>query len=200
MELKDFILFLKKYFKICFVLSVLFSLVVFLVTQKMPTKYRAVGTLYVKRQVSGENPNFFTYEGYHASLTAEKYTDTIIGLLKSPDIKKLAIDNPLYAPSLYTLRGSVDVKRVGFNLVSLSVSGDNPEYARGVWLAMANTVSERFRELNRDGDPKLSIEMVGLTPNVVDIPPKPVLYSFAAFLLIIMVSYLIFSFKDYLKD
>ncbi len=162
------------------------SLVLYFVTSQLPPSYKASATIFVRRDAEAGSSSFFSYDGYYSIQTAEKYTDTVFGLLKSIDIRKLAlerVDIPQTTKELGRLEKSVLVKRVGPQAVSLTVSSKNRQYAGSVFKSMVESLITRSQEINKLGDKRLSITLVEEEPIITETTVPPFLVAISGFIL-----------------
>lgn len=199
-ELKDFLKGIGKYVKFSFIFCCAVAIIAFTFALKTGSKFTASGTLFVKRQVD-TNVSYFTYEGYYSALTSEKYTDSVMALAKSYDVLKAALGKLKLSATpaqLASVEGSIVARRVGPQLVSLSVSGDSRKFAGDLWLSLSDSLIQKSGKLNVEGgDNQLSITAVDQSPVIQETKANPLLYALVAFgvSLIILVSVL--SFIDY---
>lgn len=203
MTVREFVILVVPFIKKSLITALLLSLVIFIVSYKLPSKFVASGTIYVKRAVEENKPAYFTYEGYYSGLTAEKYTDTVVGFLKSVDIRKetlLVLGLPISQKYISDLERMVLVKKAGPALVSVSVSTKNEDLSLKVWNALSGRVVQKSLELNKDGDSLLSLSVVSEKPIVVE--KKVNLFAVFIFSLVSIFSACLFllSFKKYLKN
>lgn len=202
MELKDFIKVLAKSFKAQLVVGLIFATAAYISVFIVPPKYKASATLFVTRQAEEVNDSYFTYEGYYAGQTAEKYTDTVLGLLKSLDMKRKALENlgkPFTDADLAKLDKSIVVKRVGPQLIYFSVTSGDSKYAQDIWLLLARSVITQSAKLNVMGDGRLSTDIVDERPIVSEVVRNPIIFFVGAFLLGSFLVVFIKSFKSYVK-
>jgi len=202
-DLKDFIKALNKHLRASLLVSFGLFVVVFFVSYLLPVKYKSVGSLYVLRQDENVTRAYFTYEGYYASQTAERYTDTVVGLLKSVDIKREALEKAgiaFDAKALAKLESSLIIKKVAPQVVQISLKGSDTDYVDVVWEALAQSVIESSEVLNSKGDSSLAISFVSDPSHVVyESSSSPLFIAFIAFLLGNFVSIFVLSFKSYMK-
>lgn len=134
--------------------------------------------------------------------TAEKYADTVIGLLKSSDIQKQALDAlpiPATTANLTALDKSLVVRRTGPQLVFVSVTGKSSDYTVSMWKALSSAVIERAASLNQNGDSKLFIEVVEKEPVVTEVAKKPWVYGLGGFALGAFIVIFVLSVREFLK-
>lgn len=203
MDLKDLIGLLKlrvRALLVVFVFGVAFT---YLIVLSMPVSYKATATLFVRRDSEAQSAAYFNYDGFYSIQTAEKYADSVVGLLKSIDIRKQALERAslrVDSNELKQLEKSVLVKRTGPQLISLTVSSKSPDYAKRVWEAMVDSLIERSETINSFGDSKLSIALVEEAPIVTVAALPKVLVSVTGGLVAAFIGVFYFSLKKYLKN
>lgn len=203
MTVREFVKLILPFLKKSFIFSLFFSLIFFLFSYKLPSKFIASGTIYVKRTVEENKPSYFTYEGYYSGLTAEKYTDTVIGFLKSVDVRKetlAVLGLPVNQKYISDLERMVFVKKAGPTLVSVSVSTKNEDMSLKVWSALTGRVIQKSLELNKDGDSLLSLSVVSEKPVVVEKKINPFVVLVFSFAFIFSTLLFLLCFKKYLKN
>lgn len=179
MELKDYLRLVEKHYFLLVALPVASAGLAFLVSEKLPTTHTASLTLYVKRQAAAEpSADYYTFDGYYSQQAAEKFTETVVGFLKSKDIlltaAKLA-DLPTDQKSLERLEGSIKVRQEAPQLVSLKVDQEDGAVAKVFCSSLAQATTERINLLNQTGDRALSVDLLNPEPLVEKNEPKVVL-------------------------
>lgn len=167
-ELRELVKILKKY-RYFLIAPTLLGLVLSLAwTAFTPEYYRANATLYVYRTQESLSDQFYTYEGYYSQQASKEYTDVVIGLLKSPDLARLALEkadsdnsNPDY------LLKSLKVKKTAPQLISLTVTKSTAEEARELLVSLAKAVSERAQSLNKEGNRGVIVSLVKEDPLIL---------------------------------
>jgi capsular polysaccharide biosynthesis protein len=170
MELKEIVKNLKKHNKILFLSAVVGILCGYLV-YLAPKPYYATGSFYIKRAVDSTKFKYFTYEGYYAQQTGLSYTNNVLALLESLDIRKEAMENlnlPTDTINLRKYSSMIRVKKSGPQIITLTVKGKTPTQAEGLWNSIANTAISKNEKININGDPLLSISRVSESPVVRD--------------------------------
>lgn len=167
-EIRELLNILKKY-RYFLITSVLLGWLVALAwTILTPENYKANSTLYVYRTQESLTDKFYTYEGYYSQQASKEYTDVVIGLLKSPDLARLALEktkatqtNPDY------LLKDLKVKKVAPQLISLTVSKPSAEEARSLLVSLAVATSERTQTLNKEGNRGVIVSLVKEEPLIL---------------------------------
>jgi capsular polysaccharide biosynthesis protein len=130
----------------------------------VPVKHIATGSFYIHRNVEGTTGRYFTYEGYYGQQTAQAYTNTVIALLESTDIKKKALENtglPVNERSLRRVSKQIDVTKEAPQLITLKVKGNSETNAAALFTSISNNMVDTATALNSGGDPALLISPVG---------------------------------------
>ena len=201
MELKQIIKKIRRY-KWSFLASVGVGAVLGILIYFLPPKYLASGSFYVKRSISGER-NFFTYEGYYGQQTALSYTNSVVALLESLDLKKVVLEKMGIKVNEQTLRKFshlVKVRKTGPQIISVTVKGKSYKEAENIWDKLSETLIATTQEINKNGDPNLSVAPVSSQPVVKETYRSLYLFGIAGAL----ISATLFSFyiciKEYLRD
>lgn len=205
MELKEALLLLKKYRWFLFALTFLAAVVGYGVSLKWPVYFKASGVLFVNREAEKKvvGNNYYTYEGFYRQQTAEKFTDTVVGLLKSEVILAgagkslgLAVDHA----GLKKLSGAVEVRKAAPQLVKLEVKQKTAEQATKLWQALAKEGIEKVKTLGAGEDSRLLLSQVTAEPLVNAISPDPLLDTVVAAGLGLVVGIFALSLREYLRS
>jgi len=201
MELRTIIKKIKKY-KFSFLASVAVGALLGIGIYFLPSKYIASGSFYIKRGISNQT-GYFTYEGYYSQQTALSYTNSVIALIESLDVKKMVLDKMKIESTEKNLRWLsriISVKKTGPQLISVTVKGKTYEQAQTVWNKISETLLVTTFQLNKDSDPNLMVTAVSSQSVVKTTYKSLVLFGAAGAL----ISLTLFSFftciKEYLKD
>ena len=162
MELKDLIKLLNKHFKTALVCALVIGVVSFVCASLIKPRYKASTTLFVTRSVE-KSSSYFTYEGFYSIQTAEKFTDTVVGLLKSVDVKRLALESvglSFDPKSLARLEKGLLVKKASGQLVTVSITDKSESYAKNLLLELSKETVRSAQEINRNGDTNISVSFV----------------------------------------
>jgi len=180
MELREYLRIIRKNLPLIAGLVVVSGAAAFFFSQNLPPTYTTSLTLYVKRQPTEPSDKYYTFDGYYSQQAAEKFTETVIGFLKSKDIllasAKLA-DLPTDQKSLEQLSSSIKIRQVAPQLVSLKVTQKDGGIAKKFCTALAQATTERINLLNQTGDKAISVDLLNPEPLVEKNEPKVVLNS-----------------------
>lgn len=156
-----------------------------IVVNKLPGSYKASGLFFVTREPDSATKNYFTYEGYYAGQTAERFTDSALGLIKSLSFKQLALVRsgfPSDAAAVKKLSNSTVSQKVGPQILAVSVVSENPEKSKALWQALAAQAVTAVADLNKAGDMQVSLQVLSSTPLIEDVSLKPILIVIASLL------------------
>ena len=201
MELKDITKILKKYKrKIAFSAFIGFGFGALLTL--LPPKYISSGSLYVKRGID-PSLEYFTYEGYYAQQTALSYTNSIVAILESPDIKKKVLELmnlPVNERNIRELNRMIKVKKTGPQVIIVTVKNKNYDTSIGIWDKTVNSLVGMTTDMNKNGDENLGVSLVSKQPVVKRSYKSFYLFSIAGSLIALTLSLFFISIKEYLKD
>jgi len=203
MELQEYLKIIKKSLPLLAVLATIFGGLAFLVSQNLPPTYSASLTIFVKRQATEASPDYYTFDGYYSQQAAEKFTETVVGFLKSKDIllasAKLA-DLPTDQKTLEQLEGSIKIKQVAPQLVWLKVEQNDGWAAKKFCTALAQATTERINLLNQTGDKAISVDLLNPEPLVEKNEPKVVLNTVVGILVGVLLALLFTFLKEYFES
>lgn len=201
MELNRIIKNLGKYkilYIVCLVLGLLGGLGFYL----LPKTYISTGSFYVKRSADTLKFKYFEYEGYYAQQTGISYTNTILALFESMDIRFEALDKlnlPTDMNSLRKYSRLIRAKKAGPQIITLTVTGKDLEETRTLWETVANVTLEKNKQMNVYGDPLLSVSKISENP-VVKEQYKPLwMCALGGALLLPALATFYFTLREYFK-
>ncbi len=200
MELREYLKIVRKSLPLLIILAAAFGTLAFFVSLQLPPSYTTSLTLYVKRQATEPSADYYTFDGYYSQQAAEKFTETVVGFLKSKDIllasAKLA-DLPTDQESLERLESSIKIRQVAPQLVSLKVEQKDGWAAKKFCIAVAQATTERINLLNQTGDKSISVDLLNPEPLVEKNEPKVVLNSLVGILAGTLLAFLYVFLKEY---
>ncbi len=203
MELREYSTIFKKNLPLLVILSVVLGGLGFLVSKNLPTTHTGSLTVYVKRQATEASTDYYTFDGYYSQQAAEKFTETVVGFLKSKDIllasAKLA-DLPTDQGSLEQLESSIKIKQVAPQLVNLEVTKKEAEAAKKFCTALAQATTERINLLNQTGDKSISVDLLNTEPLIEKNGPKVLLNTLVGSLVGLLLALLYVFLKKYFAD
>lgn len=204
MELRQALTILWRYRSFLILVITLSALVGYGLSRRWPVYYQAQGLLFVNREVEkqlGEH-TFYTYEGFYRQQTAERFTDTVVGLLNTDPIlaaagKSLGLATD--AGGLKKLGQAVKVRKQAPQLIKLVVSHQEADQAQKLWHALADEGVTRVKALGTDEESRLLLSQVTEEPLVVAVSPRPLLDTLIAAGLGLVGGIFIISLKEYLE-
>ena len=201
MELKDLLKKFKKYKTLLLVFTVM-GISIGFVLGYFTEKYSATGSFYIGRKIDPNQSRFFTYEGYYGQQTALSYAKTAVELVSSPDVKKQTLEKLNIEVTDTTLRefgNLIRIKKVGPQLITVTVKGSTEEKAAKMWVLLADSFLETAEILNLQTDPELKIIKVSPLPIVKHSYLPLVSLPIAGGLIFLTIRMLLSSLKEYLK-
>lgn len=178
MELRDFfkLVFENRY--LILGAALLLGTVAYVVSLTLPPRYLASSSLFVSRKIEKPLDNSFAYEGYYAAQTADKFTETAFGLLKSKDIlsetlKQLGL--PVSYRSLKSLSGDFFVRKAAPQLLSLEIEGESSEEASSKMKALISVASLKVSEISQKDKSEISVSPLFNEPVVEKLEAYPAL-------------------------
>ncbi len=180
MDLRDYLKFLKRYYRLICAVTFIFIIIGFLYSYLSTTMYRSSTTLIVRREAVDTNPNYFTYEGYYAQQTAQEYADTVVGFLESEDVAMHTLNiagltsGTKQVKMLNTL---IDVKKTAPNLITLTLDWEDSETSAKLLNALVSSTKKRSQELNDKGDQAIHVDPIATEPIVEKREPRYFLNS-----------------------
>ncbi|MFZ2663835.1 MAG: hypothetical protein WAX66_00515 [Patescibacteria group bacterium] len=168
----------------------------------LPPKYISSGSFYIKRSISGEK-NYFTYEGYYGQQTALSYTNSVVALAESLDLKKIVIEKlgmEATEEGLRKISKMMKVRKTGPQIISITVRADSLNISEDIWNKLSETLLDTTYEINKDGDPNLMVVKVSDKPVVKQSYRSAVVFGFCGLLISTTLYLLIICIKEYLKD
>jgi len=184
-EVRDLVTKIWRPYRLVLLLSVLLAGVTYFVSKNLPASFRASGLLFVTRQADSSSTNYFTYEGFYSQQTAERYTDSVLGILKSDQVKKLALDSlnlPSSSPDVKRFGNNTLVQKTGPQLLSVTISAGDSDTSKSLWQALADQTVKSVSAVNQSGDSKITVQVMNQELLIAEVTPKPWLYGLAAFL------------------
>lgn len=183
--------------------SVILALATYLISLSLPVNYRSSLNLYVSRRIQEPSDKYYTFDGYYSQQAAERYTQTVIGILQSREVLRGAaasVSLPVDEVFLKQLSRSVRVREDAPQLISLMVTRPNREQSVALNLGLARSAIGKLTTLNQTGDRDLTIEEVSANPTVEILHPMPRLNSLLAFIFGLTAFSLFTGFFSYLKE
>ncbi len=200
MEVKDIIKKIRKSWKIVAYTTFL-AMVVGIFLNFLPPKYIASGSLFVKRSID-QSENFFTYEGYYAQQSAVGFTDSVVAIIKSPDVLKALIEKmniPLNNINYMKMVRSISTKKTGTQVILLTVKDGSYEKSQETWSQLNEILIAKLEDINVNGDNKLSVKTISPEPMVRQTYRNPLVFGLTGLIFGLSLGLILISIKEYLK-
>lgn len=201
MELKEIKKILSKN-KLSLTIVTFIGLILGLVLYYLPAKYISSGSFYVGREID-RSDEFFSYEGYYAQQTAVTYTNSVISLAESLDIKKAVLDEmgiPYNNESVRTLGRALKIKKSGPQTINIVAKHSNRDTSETMFKSISKALIETSENLNREGDSSLFIRQVSTEPLVKETYKSFYIYSLAGILSGLIVGLFYLCLREYFKN
>lgn len=168
MELKDLLKHLQRRFGILISITLLFCIGGGVLARLWPVTQTASLALYIQKDAEQSPLGDYTYDGYYAQQAAEAYTDTVVGLLESPDVMaevldQLEVDRDTRFNEFHR---SLKVEKTAPQIVLVSVTRQDVNEANQVVTQVADSVIKRVSTLNEGLDNNLTVSLIGAEPLV----------------------------------
>jgi capsular polysaccharide biosynthesis protein len=201
MELKEIKKTLSKN-KFLLVISAFIGLALGVVLYYSPTKYISTGSFYVGREID-KSDEFFSYEGYYAQQTAVMYTNSVMSLAESFDVKKSALDDmglPYNNKNVRILERALKIKKSGPQTITISTKHFDKDTSESMFRSISKSLVKISENLNKSGDNSLFIQQVSTEPLVKEVYKSFYIYSFVGLLSGLIVGLFYLCLREYFKD
>ncbi len=185
MELRDVLRGYRGYWPAIFGGSLIIGFIAAGISYYLPPQYRASLTLYVTHAGQTANDKFYNYDGYYAQQAAERYGQTVVGLIKDTAVVKQAAalsGLPFDDAEIKNLQRAIQVRETAPQLIRLTVTGREREGLGRLTISLAEVTAEKVWILNKSGDDKLAVSLLENTPTWETVNYYPWLNGLVAFL------------------
>ena len=168
----------------------------------LPPTYTASGSLYVTRKAE-DSGTFFTYEGYYSQQSAITYTNSVVALAESSDVKKQVLESlemPLDTTNLRKLNNSIIIKKTGSQVININVKNKDSNKAQKLWEELSKSIIETSKNINEESNDNLSVVKVSDKPLIRESYKPLFLLGMGGLLLGFSIGLLIISLKEYFRD
>lgn len=201
MELRDVFKKIRKNRKTLIVCT-LFGLVAGVIFHFLPSNYIASGSFYITRK-ENNSESFFTYEGYYSQQTATTYTNSVVALAESEDVKKQVLNTLNISVNGHNIRKinrSMSVKKKGPQIINITFKDKDLNRAKKIWEEISNVLIKTSEEINLAGDRELAVVKISKEPFVKQFYKPISITSVAGILFGFSLGMLLISLKEYFKD
>jgi len=203
MELREYMRMLQKNSTIILTITAIVAVGAFVLSMRIPEKHEAQLSVYVHKAAEQPQSGDFTYDGYYAQLAAEAFTDTVVGLFESTTTAKHALeiaemDSQIHA--VRSLHAKIGVEKVAPQLIEVSVTDTDRDYAVTAIEAIYKSVEEEVTNAHRDSGNELSVKRINDEPLVLLKQPLLWLNTLVGLLIGILLSVVVVAMKVYAQD
>ena len=190
-----------KNFKLIALISLGISLLVYIVLSMQPVSYKIYNTFFIDR-LSDPNPTqYFTYEGLYSQQTAERFTDSLKGLLESKNVLALALEKAGMENSQITrrqLEKSLTVRKTGPQVLYLEVKGSEKDAK--IVNGLTSVIEEYVNGVNSQSGKQIIFKKVSNEPVVETVNKYAMLAALSTFLIISIFAISLIEIKKYLDS
>src|SRR3989338_8771967 len=181
-EINEITKILGRHLKFILVMVVLGGFVGFTYSYLGGQKYEAFTTIYVKRTADQNSTSYYSYDGYYSQQVSKEYTDTVLGLLKTIDPYRDVSDKLNNSLGPKDLFGSTKAKKISPQVISVTINRPSAAEAKNALTLLSQSLTEKVKSLNQNGDSPLSLETLKSEPFVAAILPQTILNTIIGFL------------------
>lgn len=193
--------FLKKYWLVILAIASLAGVFSTLIAQKLPPLYEVSSSIFVSREITAPPTNFYSYDGYYSQQSAERFTDSLVGLLRNKEIVRQALlKSGKDGSDVAGFSRRIKVKRLSPQLVAVSFADYREDFAVSFLGNLVTEITTRVRTLNLRGDKLISLSVLENTPFVERKEFKPAIIGLVAFFVLSLLLSLIFSFLENVQE
>jgi capsular polysaccharide biosynthesis protein len=176
MELREFLLLLKKNATLILLAGLVLGGIVWFSSLQLQPAYHAVLSIYVQKIPEQPSSGDFTYDGFYAQQAAESYTDTVVGLFESPALHARALqiaEKPSDSLAVKQFEKQLRVEKVAPRLIDIELRSSTSEEARLYSLSLFQAVKERLEDLTSQdsADLNMRIDSVNQEPLISLVKP-----------------------------
>ena len=151
--------------------------------------YQATATIYLSKNSEAKNNQYYTYEGYYALVSAKESTDVLVGVLKSPDLQRIAYGDRDDLEVVDT-----QVKKTNQQLIEVKVSATGEEASKKAVTALLQAGATKAKLTSDHG---FEASFVNPEIMVVRVEPNLALSLGIAVLAGVIVSLLVIVTREY---
>lgn len=201
MELREIFKKIRKNKKMLIV-CILVGLLAGILFHFLPSNYIASGSFYITRK-EDNSESFFTYEGYYSQQTATTYTNSVVALAESVDVKKQVlekVDLPIDDQNIRKINKSMSVKKTGPQIINITFKDKDLKKVKTIWQSISDILIETSKEINLNGDGKLTVVKISEEPFIKEGYKTLWMTGVAGIIFGCSLGLLIVSLKEYFKD
>jgi len=169
MELKDYLKFIKKYFWLVVILTLLSGLTAFLLSYLKPVSYEASISFAVNR-INREDTSDYQFDGYYAIQASDLVSQTVVSWFSTPsvvlEIYRKAGITPKY-DSLEEFATFFNTKKYSAQNIGVKFREKSEKAAKSIAEATIDVISSKVKELNKNADTSSLFEASASMPVIV---------------------------------
>lgn len=201
MELKEYLVIIKKEYKIIILIAFLVAISTFLFSINKKTTYETSLALFVDKNTTQQTDDF-KYDGYYALQTSEILVDNISAWIKSPTIVALIyqeskIDQNFENIKSYTKKFTT--KKMSSQYIEINFQTDSEEDAKKLSTTIINMTKNKVKSLEKDSLEELAFSINNENPVIIKNKSELFLNSFFGFVSGIFLGIFIVFLRRYLK-
>lgn len=205
MELKTYLVIIKKNSVRIIVSALLVGLVVYVVSGSLPISYEATISVYIQKVPENFSQELYTYDGFYAQEAAESYTDTVVGLFESPAITEKVVALLVGLDSELTVKSvsrKVMVEKSAPRIITIRVKDNDQEVAIQTASALFKAADESIKQLHGSDDPERTLQIAALNsePLIARLAPFVWLNTLVGALVGLIGALCIVALREYLKE
>lgn len=171
MELQQLIKLILKSKTVVFGTTLVFFLVGVAAAFFQPVQYEASVAVYIRHEDGKVSGQYYTYDGYYSQQAAKEYTDTVLGLLKTTDLARGAVEASNLDINPKQLLSQLKVKKVSPQVIIVSLNRPTQAEASKIVQSVVATTREKVQSLNQQYDNKFVVDSVGSSPLLLSVRP-----------------------------
>ncbi len=132
-----------------------------------PHTYYATGSIFVKRTIYPYSNDHFTYEGYYGQQAALAYTNSVISIIESEDIRAQTlkkIGKDVNERNLRKYAKRIKTRKIGPQVVEVITKEKSEDKALELWNAVVDNSTQNLTRLGNTTDPFVGMVKISETP------------------------------------
>lgn len=160
MELREIAKLLRQYGRPVVFVSLTVGIIAGIISRVIPPSFEVSQSLFISRQLQNPSSSFYGYDGFYSQQSAERFTDTVVGFLKSREVVKRAVTSSGFPLTVSGLDGVIErlrIKRTAPQLVTVVFKDNQRETAARFVESLGQEAIKLAESLNERGDRLLTI-------------------------------------------
>lgn len=202
MDLLQILFFYKKYWLVILITSLIFATVFGVLTTQLKPWYEASTSIFIGREAQASSGNFYNYDGYYSQQAAERFTDTVVALLKNKDVIRMAGSKSGFGESatdVDKILSFLKVKKQAPQVLTIIFTYSNKDKSISFIENLSTEVTKRTGLLNEKGDKLLALNVVESKPFVEEKSFSPLVIFALVFALTLFIDSVVLSVLEALR-